>query len=106
MPVPPPNSHVISLKDAAALTKRFRDSVPAGSIIAGMFNAQDIRRILDQAGCEGLRYYYGLDVSNTPVLVLVGVTADGNDMYNGELAEISILCPTDCADPNPLNTSV
>lgn len=103
MPFPTPGSHNISLNEAADMTRRFRESVPSGSIIGGLFNAADIRRILDQPDCAGLRYYYGLNDTGTPVIVLVGVTSDNKDLFEGELAEMSNLCPTFCSDANPLN---
>ena len=103
MPFPTPGSHNISLNEAADMTRRFRESVPSGSIIGGLFNAADIRRILDQPDCAGLRYYYGLNDSGDPVILLVGVTVDNEDLYSGELAEISTTCPNFCPTENPLN---
>jgi hypothetical protein len=105
MPFPEPNSHDISLPEAAEFTRSYRDSVPAGSILGGLFNAEAVQNILRQPGCAGLRYYYGRNTSGKPVLILVGVTAENEDIYNGVLAEMSWPCPDYCSSANPLNSN-
>ena len=97
-------NHSISLTEAAGMTERYRNSVHAGDKIGGFFGRNAIESILAQTGCVGIRYYYGLNQYNKPVLVLVGVTSNGDDLYNGELAEISFPCPEYCAADNPLNS--
>lgn len=96
--------HGITLADAAEMTARFRNTIEPRSIIGGFFGAVAIRRILDQGGCVGIRYYYGLNNESVPVLILVGVDADENDIADGELAEISLLCPNNCSALNDLNS--
>ena len=51
----------------------------------------------------GLRYYYGTDPRGQPALILVGVTADNEDLWQGVLAEEAWPCPPFCATDNPLN---
>ncbi len=97
-------NHSLTLIKAAEMTARFRHSVPAGSKIGGFFGRNAIEAILAQNGCVGIRYYYGLDSNNKPVIILVGVTSDENDLHSGELAEISFPCPEYCATNNPLNS--
>lgn len=96
-------NHDITLSAAAAMTKRYRESVPPGSIISHCFGKQAIKAILDQPGCVGMRVYYGLNAENTKQLIVTGVAADGNDMYEGLLAERTFYCPPECAAANPLN---
>ncbi|MBL0341323.1 MAG: hypothetical protein IPP71_10515 [Bacteroidetes bacterium] len=96
-------NHYISLAEAATMTARFRESITPGNKIAGYFGGDAIREILDQDGCVGMRYYYGLNSDEKPVLILVGVTADNDDLYQGKLAEMSLPCPDYCATDNPLN---
>lgn len=99
------DKHVISLDDAAELTRNFRDANPEQEAIGGFFSREAIDRILDQDGAAGIRYYYGQDEDGTPHIVLVGVNADGNDMVYGELAERADLCPPWCSDWNELNSN-
>jgi hypothetical protein len=99
-------NHDISLEEAAKLTARFRASVGADAKIGGFFGNRAIMRILNQDGCVGIRYYYGLDSHSNPVLVLVGVDAHENDMEHGELAELSLPCPHMCSIGNQLNGGV
>ena len=100
--------HHVSLEAAAALTAAHRDGPggkAAGGIIGGLFGRGVIDEILAQPGCMGLRYYYGRNATGAPVLVLVGVTADNQDMTTGTLAEVAYPCPPVCAGPNPLNSA-
>jgi len=105
MPFPGPDDHTITLEDAATLTRRYRNAIGSSNIIGGVFNADAIRSILDQPDCAGLRYYHGLDSGGKPVVVLVGVTADNGDLYEGTLLEMSALCPDFCSSENPLNSN-
>lgn len=102
-------NHDISLADAAAMTKKYRNSSPAGSRKGGFFGRAAIEAILaqsDAAGipCAGIRYYHGTNDRNEPVIILVGAGADENDLHTGNLAEFAAPCPTFCSSNNPLNS--
>ena len=99
------NEHSISLADAAALTANFRNANPHNPalVLGGNFSRAIIDQILAQNGCQGIRYYYGQDSSNVPHVVLVGTDANGNDLYNGTLAEKARLSPPSWPQANPLN---
>lgn len=98
-------NHGITLAEASAMTKRYRDSVSATATIAHLFGEGAIQSILDQEGCKGIRIYYGLNEENEKQLIITGVDANGNDLYNGILAERSYTCPSVCSSANPLNTT-
>ena len=98
------DKHVISLTDAAELTRNFRNANPTEEAIGGFFSREAVDRILDQEGASGIRYYYGEDADGTPHIILVGVNMDGNDIVDGELAERADLCPPFCSDWNELNS--
>lgn len=104
MPTPPHIDHSISLADAAVLTKRFRDANP-GSIKGGFFWKDQLIEMLNNSKAIGMRYYYGLDINDSPVLVLTAVDGNGNDLCENKelLMELSAPCPTYCSDNNPLN---
>ena len=97
-------NHDITLADAAALTKKYRDSVPDGSRKGAFFGRAAIEAILAQADAVGIRYYHGIDDRGEPVLVLTGADANENDLYQGLLAERAMPCPTQCGTNNPLNS--
>lgn len=101
-------NHSITLSNASALTKNFRDSLSDPSAIIGeYFGGDAIRSILNQTGCVGIRIYYGLDSSNVPSLVISGVDANGNDILtpgNVMLADTGRRCPPNCSTSNPLNS--
>lgn len=97
-------NHDISLSEAAAWTKNYRDTITSGQTIAHLFGKQAIQSILNQSGCVGIRIYYALDDAAAKQIIAVGVNADGNDLYNGLLAERTIRCPQDCSTANPLNS--
>ena len=104
MPITTQEDQHISLNDAAALTLKFRQSNPVGGVIAHLFTKEIIMEILNQANCEGIRIYHGIDAANMPVLVMTGVDANKDDLYQGTLAEHAEKCPIFCSGPNPLNS--
>ena len=93
----------ISLTEAAGYTKNYRHSVPSGSTIAHFFGKEMLKDLLNQPGCVGIRAYYGQEDNGVKNLILVGVTADENDMVNGLIGDRSVTCPARCASRNELN---
>ena len=103
MPIMDPDQpHDISLADACRFTKKYREGTLFNGLNGGFFGKKAIQDILDQEDCAGIRYYYGVDDTNNPVLILVGVTGDGFDMKDGLLAELSVPCPYVCDNTSPL----
>ena len=96
--------HSISLTDASKLTEAYREAEGGEAILGGYFSKSALSAILNQASCIGIRYYYGIDESNNPRIILAGVDGEGDDIYEGELAEIAIQCPPFCPKSNPLNS--
>jgi hypothetical protein len=97
--------HSISLATASQWTKNYRATIPVGAAIAEYFGKDAILAILAQPTCVGIRLYYAIDDSGVKHTIIVGVNADENDLYNGLLAERTILCPQNCSDANPLNSN-
>lgn len=95
-------NHDIPLSTASQWTANYRNANP-NQTKGHFFGKNAIDAILAQQGCVGIRIYYALDDSGSKQLILVGVTSDGNDLYNGLLAERSFKCPPDCGNANPLN---
>jgi hypothetical protein len=97
--------HDISLLDAATMTANFRSTQTGSSYIKAEFFGKDaIAAILNQDDCVGIRIYYALDDAGVPKLVIVGVNADEDDLYDGLIAERGSVCPPACANNNsPLN---
>lgn len=94
--------HSISLATAAAWTKNYRDR-NAGAIKGHFYGKQAIKDILDQSTCVGIRIYYAIDEAGARQLVIVGVKANEDDLFNGLLAERGVPCPPFCGSGNPLN---
>jgi hypothetical protein len=94
--------HSISLEEAAAFTFNYRQDPGSDPKLGGFFGGKAIQSILDQEGCVGIRYYYGKDNNGAPVLIIVGVDKEGNDLYRDLLAEKSVPCPP-CGSGNNLN---
>lgn len=92
------------LETASEWTKRFRNSIEEGSTIAHFFGKDIIKDILAQEGCMGIRVYHALDENNKRQLIMVGANADEQDLFNGIVAERSVLCPPWCSGGNPLNS--
>lgn len=95
--------HSMSREEAAKLTKSFRDSAPAGAILGGSFGKTALLGILNQTGCMGMRIYNALLSDGKLTFVLVGVDSEGEDMEDGQIAEIMYPCPPICPGGSTLN---
>ncbi|HEV7620215.1 MAG TPA: hypothetical protein VGO09_00705 [Flavisolibacter sp.] len=111
--------HRISLDAAIKMTRTFR--AKKKDIIAESFRTQNIlpdaetfdRIIFDQLlalpGCVGLRIYYGLDDKDEMHAIIVGVSADNEDILptgpstNVTIGEEGRTCPPFCSPASPLN---
>ena len=89
---------------AGEWTRSFREA-HAGETMAHFFGRDILMNILNQQGCQGIRFYYGTD-GNVPQLIAVGTDGDENDQLGGNriVADESICCPTNCSHPNILNS--
>ena len=94
--------HSITLAEAKKLTKKYRVKAGPGASLGCFFSKKALQEILDQDDCVGIRHYYGESKDGNPVLVLVGVTADGGDMTAGVLVELGFPCPPKCMAGSPL----
>ena len=96
--------HTIALDDAADLTRNYRKSAGKGAIKGGFFGRAALEQVLSQEGVVGIRYYYAQENNGRPVLILVGVDANGKDIVDGFMAERAMPCPPFCSPFNPLNS--
>lgn len=103
-PLPKDHKHRISLEDAAAQTKRYRQDGKLRSGDCGAFLGPQVQELLAQKGCAGMRIYKGRDDAGMDSLVLVGVDEEGNDMVGGVLLDWNLKCPPICGDLNALNS--
>jgi hypothetical protein len=99
----PDRDHTISLQDAAALTKRHRNTSIDG-IQAGAFHKDQVVKLLNQTGCVGLRIYFGRDATGAPTLVLAGIDGMDADLTGSQLLEWAFPCPPYCGPANSLNS--
>lgn len=97
-------NHEISLADATRFTANYREQ-HGNDFLGGFFGKSVFSKILDQQDCVGIRVYNAVNDDGNRSFVLVGVTADGKDMFDGELAEFNIGCPPDCPGQSPLTGS-
>lgn len=85
----------IQLSQAIQWTTNFRNANP-GAVKAHFFGEVIINQILSQPNCIGMRLYHAIDDNNLPQILLVGVDANGDDMTNDTIADMSHPCPTAC----------
>ncbi|HEV8195457.1 MAG TPA: hypothetical protein VGP87_02355, partial [Gemmatimonadales bacterium] len=83
MALPDPKSHRISLEEAVAQAKRYRENMTKG----GLYLRKDVDDLLAQPGCAALRFYYGRTPEGRDTVILVGSDEKGSDMTNGVLLE-------------------
>ncbi|MBH8557778.1 hypothetical protein [Hymenobacter negativus] len=104
MPFNGSESRAIDPNKASEWTKSFREKHP-GEIIAHFFGRDILTDILNQEGCQGIRFYYGTD-GGVPQLIAVGADSDENDQLgeNRIVADEACGCPDRCSQPNILNS--
>jgi hypothetical protein len=102
MPIDENKDHSITLAEATKLTKNYRIHEGSGATLAGAFGKDAISKIIDQNNCTGLRIYYALTDNGLKNFVLCGVDNNGDDLYDGELAEYCYTCPPICPKGSPL----
>ena len=102
MPFDPNSTHDITLAEAVKLTRNYRTHEGAGATLGGAFGKDAILSIINQAACTSLRIYYALSDDGKKNFVLCGVDINGNDLYNGHLAEYCFTCPPFCPQGSPL----
>ena len=97
------SGEVISLELAQEMVNEFRSKYP--DLPKGFFvGKSNIKLILDQKDCIGIRSYNGIDdKTGKQTLVLVGVGKDLKDMTDGYILDRAVPCPTDCDKDSPLN---
>jgi len=96
------SGEIISLEEARRYTHAFqkRNLNEKKAFIVG---AENLRKILEQPGCLGIRIYNGYceedDMQNR---VLIGVDADGKDMETGIILDKLTPCPPGCTSSSLL----
>jgi hypothetical protein len=95
---------VVTLAEAAGWTANYRKTIPAGEIIGQFVGKNQLMKILNQKGCMGIRFYYGIGDDGKKNLIAVGAGSDENDMVDGIILERMITCPIRCSKSNSLNS--
>jgi hypothetical protein len=94
----------ITLTEGAALTAEYRNNAGQDPVLGHYVAKSILTDILTQTNCVGIRVYYGQKTNGEKQLVIVGVDADENDLYEGIIADRSTTCPPYCSTANPLNS--
>ena len=114
------SEHFISLDQAKALTKKYRDEketilVPSlrnlGILpVCETFNRGEIEVLLAKSGAEGIRIYLGMDDQQMVRIVMVATNSSEEDMLpdptvsdSRDIVEDGVRCPSICPPPSPLN---
>ncbi|HMC84161.1 MAG TPA: hypothetical protein VKI61_01490 [Chitinophagaceae bacterium] len=116
-------SNFISLDQAIALTKNYRDAKEAILIpelrnkgilpICETFDADAFETLFNQNGCVSIRVYLGMDDKQLIRIIAVGANAAGEDMLpnagmvamdaGASIVEDGMRCPDICPPPSPIN---
>lgn len=107
----------ISFQVAAEWTANWR-ALSLGQTQAQCFTVNEINQVLNVAGANGVRAYYGLkektpkdqsaEKEYIPKLFLVAVDVNGNDILpqTGVIVDFARPCPSYCGAPNILNSGL
>lgn len=88
---------IITQEEAKSLISAFKTKFP-GEVTSSFIGANNVKNILDQENCIGMRIYNGYDVENEKIsLVLVGVDAEEKEILeNGIIYDRLLYCPPYC----------
>jgi hypothetical protein len=95
---------VVNLTEASGWTGNYRKTIPAEEIIGQFVGKNQLMKILNQKGCVGIRFYYGIGDDGKKNLIAVGAGSDENDMTSGVILERFLPCPPRCSSRNALNS--
>lgn len=84
---------MVTVAEAIAFINNYRSRAGAEAVPGGFFDKRAIQAILQQPNAVGMRYYYGIKDNGLPVLLLVGTSADRNDLIDGDQVKVSTLNP-------------
>lgn len=88
--------HEIPAEKAKGYIRRWREGRGKGEVQGGFFGRAVLDRMLAQPGCVGLRIYHAKHEKGNATFVLVGTNADGQDLWQGTVAEEMLPCPPNC----------
>lgn len=100
MKLDPNTGGIITKEEAKTLIAAFAKKFP-GQIVSSFIGGDNVKKILEQNNCIGLRIYNGYDdVEQKISLVVVGVDTQEQDMLDGDIifdkmATCPPICPTD-----------
>jgi hypothetical protein len=98
----PPSDHRISLEQAVAIARNYRNAGVTSRWPIFGFSRQALDDMLGQGGCAGIRIYPAQHDDGSLTVVLVGVDEGGSDMTQGVLAQVPWDCPPYCDEASPL----
>jgi hypothetical protein len=93
----------VTLDQAVKYVQSYTMSPTSPTIKGGYFAKVGLEKILSQAGCVGIRYYYSKKDDGSSSLVVVGVDYNGTDLTAGPMIDNAFPCPPFCGSPSPLN---
>lgn len=90
---------------AAEWTRNYREAMPAG-LQGHSFGREVLTKLLNQEGCMGIRFYYGLRDGGVQLLLAVGADQEENDQLDPthHVVDDGKNCPPYCSQPNILNS--
>lgn len=96
----PTRDHAISKAEITQLVRAFQVQAAPDELHASMYHRSAFEHVLDQPGCAGIRVYLAQHDDGHCCMVLVGVTAVGEDITNekAKFAQNSTDCPPVCFD--------
>ena len=96
MPFTGSEGSAISRDVARTLINNFQQSALFQDIKGGFIGRDILLKILEQQDCVGVRYFFALNDSDLPTIVLVGEDSKGVLQADGTIAEEFPLCPPFC----------
>ncbi len=101
MRLDPNTGSIITKEEAKSLIAAFAKKFP-GEVVASFIGGDNVKKVLEQENCIGLRIYNGYDDAEKKIsLVVVGVDTQEQDILDGDIIyDHMATCPPFCPGPS------
>ena len=88
--------HEESAEQGRGYIRAWRANNPAALVRAHFFGRDVLVKMLAEPDVVGLRFHHARGAKGSETLVITSVDADGNDLWDGTVAERGLPCPPYC----------
>ena len=88
--------HEVSAEQGKGYIRAWRGQNQAARVRAHFFGRDVLVKMLAEPNVVGLRFHHARGAKGDETLVITGVDADGDDLWQGTIAQQAMPCPPYC----------